>query len=235
MVIISHRGASGYAPENTLASMKMALEMGCEAMEFDVQLTKDNQMIVCHDFTVDRTTNGTGEVKDLTLAEIKSLDAGSWFSKEFAGERIPTLDEVLDLVPNDLLLHIEIKKTATDKRNIEKMLYDYLVRYNRLSTSLISSFNHSSVLEIKKLDNQLNIAIALEADLIEPLKYIEGNNLPIYSFHPCYDYVTADMIKQLHDHNIKVNCWTVNSKEVALSLKEMGVDSVFSNYPDLLK
>jgi glycerophosphoryl diester phosphodiesterase len=235
MFIIAHRGASGYAPENTLASINLAIEMGCDAIEFDVQLTSDEQLVVCHDFTVDRTTNGLGEIKNLTLVDIKKLDAGSWFSEKFAGEQIPTLEEVLNLVPNDLFLHIEIKKTSTDDRNIEKKLNDYLIKYNRISSSLISSFCHSSVRELKRYNSQVSIGMAVEADLIEPIKYIENNDLLLYSFHPCYDYVSPNMIKQFHEHNIKINCWTVNDKEVAIALKEMGVDSIFTNFPDILK
>ena len=95
MLIIAHRGASGYAPENTLASMELAIKLGCDAIELDIHLTKDQQIVVCHDFTVDRTTNGRGEIENLTLEDIKKLDAGSWFSDEFKGEKIPTLEEVI--------------------------------------------------------------------------------------------------------------------------------------------
>lgn len=235
MFIIAHRGASGYAPENTIASIEFAIKMGCEAIEFDVQLTKDNQMVVCHDFTVDRTTNGSGEIKNYTLAEIKKLDAGSWFSKEFAGERIPTLEELLNIIPNDIFLHIEIKRTSSDNRDIEKVLNDILVKHNRITTVLISSFNHYSIREIKRYNDQINIGMALEADLIEPIKYIKDNDIPLYSFHPCYEYVSSSMIQELHKNNIRVHCWTVNNKELATRLKEMGVDSIFTNYPDLLK
>lgn len=234
MLIIAHRGASGYAPENTLSSMELAISQGCDVIELDVHLTKDEQLIVCHDFTVDRTSNGTGEIKNLTLAEIKELDAGSWFSEQFIGERMPTLEEVLNFIPDTLFLNVEIKKNPTDNRELEKKLVDILVKYQRTGNTLVSSFNHLSIRKLKKLNDEIKIGVAIEADLIEPVKYLEQNDLSVYSYHPCYDYVYPEIVQQFHNHNIKVNCWTVNDKELAKQLEKMGVDSIITNFPDIL-
>ncbi len=235
MLIIAHRGAAGYAPENTLASVELAIKQGAKALEIDIHLTKDDHLVVSHDFSVDRTTNGEGDIENLTLDDIKKLDAGSWFSKEFAGEQIPTLEEIIQFIPDDLLLNIEIKKKPTEKREIEKKLNDILIKHNRITNTLVSSFNHQSVRKLKRMNNQIKIAIAIEADIIDPIKYIKDNELDIYSYHPCYDYVYPEMIQEFQEHNIKINAWTINDKEVAKQMQEMGVDSIITNYPDIIK
>lgn len=235
MIIIAHRGASAYAPENTLASFELALKQGCDAMELDIHLTKDEELIVCHDFTADRTSDGSGVIEELTLAEIKQFDAGSWFSSEFKDEKMPTLEEVINLIPDSLFLNVEIKKNLGDERNLEGILNDLLLKHNRIENTLVSSFNHYSLRELKRINKDIKIGLAIEAAIIDPLQYIRQSDLDIYSYHPCYDYVYPEMLKQLQDANIKVNSWTINDKALAEEQKELGVDGLITNHPDLLK
>ena len=118
MKVFAHRGASGYAPENTIVAIKKAIEMKADGIEIDIQLTKDGKIVVMHDWKVDRTTTGRGYVYELDYDYIKTLDAGQWFSKDFIGETVPTLEEVLDILPKDMMLNIEIKDTARKHSNI---------------------------------------------------------------------------------------------------------------------
>lgn len=233
MLIIAHRGASGYAPENTLASIELALKQNCKAVEIDVQLTKDNYLVVCHDWTVDKISNGHGEIKDLTISEIKCLDAGSWFSKKFKGEKIPILEEVLEILPRKVLLNIELKKKACDTRALESKVVTVLKKYNRIDTTLISSLNHITLKEIQGLDKRIKTGAAIDGNFIDPVGYLLRCNLRLNSYHPSIDYVSFEIIKQLHDHGIKVNCWTVNKKEEGKYLNTIGADGIMTNYPDI--
>ncbi len=120
MLIIGHRGASGYEPENTLAAFKKAMNMGCHGIELDVQMTKDGELVVIHDHTLDRTTTGTGYVAERELKELQLLDAGSWYGSQFEGNRIPTLDATFEIIPKGTLVNVEIKNELRDQRAIEK-------------------------------------------------------------------------------------------------------------------
>lgn len=120
MKIIAHRGSSGNAPENTAASMNMAVESGCDGIETDLQLTKDKKVVVFHDWNVNRTTDGTGNIKDLTFEELSKLDNGSWFDEKFKGERIIKLEELFDIVPEDITLNLELKSIGDDFRGLEE-------------------------------------------------------------------------------------------------------------------
>jgi glycerophosphoryl diester phosphodiesterase len=232
-LIIGHRGASGYAPENTMAAIKKAINMSCNGLELDVQLTKDQKVIVHHDWNVDRTTNGKGEIKDLTLDDIRKLDAGKWYSDEFIGEKVPTLEEVLLEVPENLFLNIEIKSKADDNRGIEKEVIELLNKYNRLENTVLSSFNHLCLERIRKINPEIKIGILFEAYLLDLFDYIK--KFKAYSIHPCNYYVSKELIDKAKDNNMKVFCWTVNDKSRAIELSEMGVDGIITNYPDLLK
>ncbi len=233
MLIIAHRGASGYAPENTLASIELALKQNCKAVEIDVQLTKDNYLVVCHDWKVDRISNGKGEIKDLTLSEIKSLDAGSWFSKKFAGEKIPILEEVLEILPKEVLLNIELKKKTSDTRDLESKVVAVLKKCHRIETVLISSLNHSTLKEIQRLDKRIETGVAVDGNIIDPLGYLLRCDLRPNSYHPSIDYISSEIVKQFHDRGIKVNCWTVNKKEEGKYLNTIGADGIMTNYPDI--
>lgn len=234
MFVIAHRGASGNAPENTIAAFKMALEQNCYGVEFDVQMTKDREIIVCHDYTVDRTTNGTGYIKDLTLKEIKELDAGSWFDKKFEGEKIPTLEEVLNIIPLGVLMNIEIKNLASERRDIEKKVIDLLIKHNRIEDALISSFDHLSLKTIREINKEVKIGILLYAYLIDPWGYIKKHNFDSYSIHPAEEYLDNNFIKKAHENGYKVYSYTVNDSKIAKNLKVMGIDAIFSNYTDII-
>ena len=149
-VIFAHRGASGEAPENTLAAFKLGLAQGCDAFELDVHLSKDGQIVVIHDGTIDRTTDGLGAVNEMTVEELKAFDAGSWFDEKYRGERIPLLEEVFDITPGHIIINIEIKGSYNGQ--LEPALIDLLKKRDRLDTVVISSFDWKSLRYIKELE-----------------------------------------------------------------------------------
>nr|WP_300003794.1 glycerophosphodiester phosphodiesterase [Tissierella sp.] len=235
MKIIAHRGASGSAPENTIAAMKLALKLGCDGIETDLQLTKDGRVVVFHDWSVERTTDGEGEIKDLTFEELSKLDNGSWFSDEFKGERIATLEELLDLVPENLVLNLELKSQAFDSRGLEEKVMEILNKKNRKKNIVISSFSHRSLERVRRLDKTIKLGILFEAYLIGLPEYIKNLDLDLWSVHPGVSHVDGELIDTIHKLDLLGYVWTVNDKKTAERLKEYGVDGIITNYPDLFK
>jgi glycerophosphoryl diester phosphodiesterase len=144
IMVIAHRGASGYAPENTVSAFKKAIMMKADMIEFDVHLTKDGKVVLMHDKTVDRTTDGKGKVKEMTLKELKKLDAGLWFDKKFKGEKIPTLEKVLKKFKGKILFNIEIKSEGTEEEIVR-----LIKKYKLEKDVMVSSFNHQFLKKIK--------------------------------------------------------------------------------------
>lgn len=230
MKILAHRGASGTAPENTISSFKKALADGCDGFEFDVQQTQDGKLVVFHDWTLERTTNGKGKLKDYTLSELKKLDAGSWFSNKFVGETIPTLEEVLDIIPDDKLVNIELKEEYSAERETEKKLLEIIKNYPKKNI-VVSSFSHNLLRNLKKLDDTVKIGLLFESSLVNLDKYIESLDFDIFSLHPSKNFLKESDIKLLKSKDIEINVWTVNTKEDYNFLKKMGVDAIITNYP----
>ena len=168
MKIFAHRGASGYAPENTLSAIKKAIEMKADGIEIDIQLTKDGKIVVIHDWKVDRTTTGRGFVYELDFDYIRSLDAGQWYTKDFIGEVVPTLEEVLDILPNDMMLNIEIKDTARKHSNIEEKMLEVLKKYpEKFDNIVVSSFHHDKIKRLQELEPKLKLALLTDSEFIE--------------------------------------------------------------------
>ena len=236
MKIFAHRGASGYAPENTLTAIKKAIEMKADGVEIDIQLTKDGKIVVIHDWKVDRTTTGRGFVYELNFGYIRSLDAGQWYTKDFIGEVVPTLEEVLDILPNDMMLNIEIKDTARKHSNIEEKMLEILKKYpEKFDNIIVSSFHHDKIKKLQKLEPKLKLALLTDSEFIEIEKYLSTNGLNSYSYHPEINLISKKDIEILHKNGIKVFVWTVNKEEDLDYLVKLGVDGVITNYPDIMK
>lgn len=235
MKVIAHRGASGYAPENTLAAFQKALDTNCDGIEFDVQMTKDGEIIVCHDYSVERTTNGKGYIKNLTLAEIKELDAGSWFDERFKGEKIPTLEEVFKIIPSGILMNIEIKNLALERRNIEQKVVDLILKYNRIDDVIISSFDHLSLKTVREINKDIRVGVLTYSYILDTVSYIKKHEFDAYSIHPSEEFLNQSLVKDAHDNGYKIFSYTVNDGEIAELFENMGVDAIFSNYPDILQ
>lgn len=227
--VIAHRGASGYAPENTMASFKKALELKAEMIELDVHLTKDGVAVIMHDGKTDRTTGVKGEIKEMTYEEIQKLDAGSWYSKDFAGEKVPTLQEVLEWASGKIQVNIEIKAPGC-----EKIVVDLINKYDMKNTVIVTSFDHTILKKIKDLDPEV-ITGALVGDVSneQQIKSIINLCKPD-AINPNYLYLNKTKVKYSHDLGLFVNPYTVND---VISMKQQikyGVEGIITNYPDVL-
>lgn len=230
----AHRGSLTEAPENTLLAMKKALEHGARGIELDVQLTKDKQLIVIHDHHFKRLNKHiTGRINEYTLAEIKDIDIGSQFSDEFAGETLATLDEVLELVPPDIVLNIEIKNIPLLHEGIEDILVDTLKNHLREDNVIISSFDHMALEKVQKRAPHLPIGLLFYYRFIRPWEYAKQTGLDVYSIHPNAVYLDKGFIDACHASGYKVFPFTVNREEDYRKLVDAGVDGVFSNNPDI--
>jgi len=229
--VIAHRGASGYAPENTLKAFERAMEFKVDGIELDVHLSSDGHLIVCHDEKIDRTTNGNGFIKDLTLKEIKKFDAGSWFDSDFAGEQIPTLQEVFELVKRKgLLLNIELKSGPIIYPDIEKKVIGLIEDYGYIDNTIISSFNHYSLVEVKKINRSIKTAPLYMAAIVEPWNY--AKKISADGIHPYFYNITPELVKECIKNGLFINPFTVDNPLYLDHLIACGTSGVITNYPD---
>lgn len=233
MEIIAHRGASGYAPENTRGSILKGLELGCDGFEVDVQLAACGEVVIFHDFTLERTTSGSGSLRDKKLHDLKKLDLGSWFSKEFKGEEIMTLEELLNIVPKNKILNIEIKVRYDEINKIEEKVIKILKKAGRIEGKvIISSFNHRIIKKINKLEPKLKTGLLLTAGVLDIENYIKINDLKIYSIHSYAEFTGREMVKKMNEIGVETYIWTVNNADEAKILKDFGVTGIITNFPD---
>jgi len=232
---IGHRGASGLAPANTLAAFRAALDLGIDGVELDAQRCRTGEVIVMHDLTVDQTTNGTGPVKSLSLAELKALDAGSWFDARFAGERVPTLAEVLDLIGDRLLVNVELKSFSPRTDGLEAEAIRLIRERGLERTVLISSFNPFALWRTRRLAPDLKLGLLYAHDL--PV-YLRKMWLAFLShpeaLHPDYTLVDEALVTRAHARGQQVNTWTVNEPAEMRRLIALGVDGIITDRPDVL-
>jgi glycerophosphoryl diester phosphodiesterase len=231
VLIIAHRGASGNAPENTLAAFRKAVALGATFIETDLQLSRDARFVAIHDATVNRTTNGQGVVHDMTLADLRKLDAGSWFGSEFAGERIPTLEEILEFSKkNDVVFYLEIKPGAA--WGGEHAVIGALRESGEIPRAVVISFDAAIVLSLRKIEPTLMTGLLYDGQIENPLeKAVEvgARQLAIRG-----DLVTPALIAQAKKKDLQVVCWTVNHPAHMRMLAAAGVDGIMSDYPDRL-
>lgn len=224
MLIIAHRGASGELPENTLPAFAAALEAGADMCELDVQLSRDGAAVVIHDDTVERTTNGTGAVSTMTLAEIRNLDAGVKFGAAFAGTRIPTLDEVLTLAHGRCALNIELKSPG-----VEREVCRLVRAHGRFNDTIVSSFDWNLLAAVRRLEPSLALGVLAETQ-IEPM-FEAALRLHAVSVNPRFDTVTPSMVERAHHAGLKLLVWTVDAIMDIKRLIALGVDGIMTNYP----
>lgn len=232
-LIMGHRGAMGHAPENTMASFRLAHEMGVEAVECDIHLTADGHLVVIHDDTVDRTTNGTGSVEALTLAEIEALDAGSSYDARFAGEKVPTLEALLSWGKAvGMPVIIEVKPTFQIETVIEKLV-ETVERLGVGEQIAVISFDHHIPLGIKKRQRNWVAGALYVGRMVDPVgvaRAAQANGVL-----PHFMYVTPDLIKTMHDERMWVGTWCPNSERELQHAIAMGADMIGTNYPDRLR
>jgi glycerophosphoryl diester phosphodiesterase len=231
-MIFGHRGASASAPENTLPSFELALSQGADAVELDVKLTADEQAVVIHDPTVDRTTDGTGRVNRLRLSEIKKLDAGKYFKPEFEGVRIPTLDEVFESVGKRILINVELTNYSSPGDNLIPIVA-YIVQRHQLDKDVFfSSFSGGNLRHMKVLLPDTPVAILCQGGF--PGFFARSSLLvktsPI-NIHPNLSDVNERLVKKEHDRNRRVHVWTVNKDTDILMLRDLDVDGLITDDP----
>lgn len=228
---IGHRGAAGHAPENTLSSFQKALELGADTLELDVHLSKDGELIVMHDPRVDRTTNGNGYIKDLTVEELKKLDTGKLF-EAYQGERIPLLQEVFDLLKGKASFVIEIKNGPIFYPGIEGKLVQLIEKNDLVDDVIVIAFYHPSLKRVKEFNPKIKTGILFVGAFIDPWAVAE--QVGADTLHPMYEYVTEEMVVEAHKRGYAVYPWTINEPAQQEQWHKYGVDGIISDYPDSL-
>lgn len=230
--VIAHRGASGHAPENTLAAFERAVQLGAGFIETDLHLTRDARFVAIHDSTLERTTNGTGLVHDFSLAELRELDAGKWFDREFMGERIPTLDEILEFSrAHDVVFYLEVKYDAA--WGMHHALVAALQNAQSAARSVVISFDASTVKAVHKLDASLMVGLLVEKPTLDLVK--KAVDIGARQLCPSATLITPELVRKAHEADLHVAAWTVNSAEEMRALITAGVDGIMTDFPDRLR
>jgi glycerophosphoryl diester phosphodiesterase len=227
---IAHRGASGRAPENTRAAFAAALDLGAEAIELDVQLSADGELVVIHDETLDRTTDGAGPVGDRSAAELAALDAGVWFAPEFAGERIPRLADVLAQVRDRVTLNVEIK-SARDLGVIEPKLAALVAAEHAAEWVVFSSFHSEGVRNMRAAAPWARLGVLCDEDP-RTRGLALANEVNAEMLIPGRRWLDARIVEEAHVRGLDVWVWTVNEPGEMRRLIALGVDALFSDYPE---
>ena len=229
-VILGHRGASGYAPENTLEAFSLAMDMGANGFELDVHLSKDGELVIMHDETVDRTTNGSGQIQSFTLKELKALDASNGMPG-FEGVKIPTLEELYDLIRNTRhVVNLEIKTDQIVYPGIVEKVLKLEQKMGMEGRILYSSFNHYTLMELRKVKPDVKFGILYSDGLFEPWKYAES--IGAAYIHPHWrTLLYPGLIEGSLAAGIGINTWTVNDEEI-MELCLRNDIGIITNFPD---
>jgi glycerophosphoryl diester phosphodiesterase len=236
IVVWGHRGAKAYAPMNTLPSFQLALDQGAQGIELDVHRSKDGYPVILHDFTVNSTTNGEGRITDMTLAEIKALDAGSYFGEAYKGVQIPTLNEVFELVGQRMIVNVEIKSESMDTDGVEQLVADCIQRHSMEQHVVVSSFNALTLKRFRQVMPQIPLGYLHQTGYESPGYGTESAILreDCEAWHPNHYMVDESYMQQAKALNKRVNVWTVNDPQRARELRDLGVDSLITDAPDVI-
>lgn len=228
----AHRGFSGKYPENTMLAFKKAIEAGADGIELDVQLTKDGEIVIIHDETIDRTTDGKGLVADYSYEELCSFDASFIYHGQMGFNKIPTLREYMELVKDkNIITNIELKTGILEYLGIEEKVWNLIQEYKVEDKVIISSFNHYSVLRMKNIAPNLKYGLLSETWLINAGKYT--HELGIQCYHPVHYNLVPEVIDEIKKYGIEINTYTVNKEKDMRYLIEKGIDIIIGNFPDL--
>lgn len=228
--VFGHRGAMGYAPENTMASFRRAVELGVDAIELDVHLTADDRVVVIHDHFLERTTTGSGLVRERTLAEIEALDAGGHFGPEFVGERVPTLDETLAWMRGRCVVDVEIKGGPAPYPGIAERVVDALERHDMLESAIVISFDHPTARRVKALAPGLATGVLYSCRPVDAVALARAAGAD--ALLPHWSYCAAEDVERAHADGLSVHPWATSEPTEIAALLRIGVDSVASNHPD---
>ena len=233
IINIAHRGASEYAPENTMAAFNKAIESGADYIECDVHLSKDNELVIIHDEKLNRTTNGSGYVNNFTLQELRKLDAGSKFHPSFAGERIITLEELLEAHVNEVGIIIDIKNPHK-YLGIEERIAETLNQYDHANI-IIQSNDINSIKEIHRLHPNVPVGVLVSRSQ-HPLSEKQLDEIATFATYINYNikYLNANIVAEIHKRDKKVMAWTIREKRSLNKALDLGVDGIITGYTDWL-
>lgn len=230
--IFAHRGASAYAPENTMEAFKLAIKQNADGIEIDVHLTKDNRVVVIHDETIDRVSNGKGFVRDYTLEELRQFSYNYNFA-QYENVKIPTLEDVLKLIkPTNLILNIELKTNLLWYENIEEIVLSIVNKFEMQDRIIYSSFNHYSIQKIKELSSTANVAYLFSDVILDMVKYAKESG--VNALHPClYNLKMSNFFDKYKKNNLTLRVWTVDDEKYMKELFKENIDSIITNKPDV--
>ena len=236
--IIAHRGACKAAPQNTIPAFVRAIEMGADGIENDVHLTKDGAIVICHNYEIDETSDGSGLIADYTLEELKAFDFGSYFSEEFRGVRIPTLDEFLDVAGPLKVMNVEIKPPKQKGSAIVRKTIEAVKERGMLDKLLISSFDEEVLREAKAIDRNVKTGFLYSVnspniDAIAPDPFRYALDLGADALHPLCFFPNEEYVARAHENHLAVNPWTVDYEEGMTAMRSWGCDGIITDVPDL--
>ena len=234
-LVFAHRGASAYAPENTITAFELAAEMGAVGIEFDVQITRDRQLIIHHDRELGRTEDASGPLSDWDFADLRAMDVGSWFGSEFIGVQMPTPVEVVEAVGGRLLMNFELINDSPELNGVGPLLVDFFQRMNLFEQAMISSFNPLALWEVRRLEPRITLGALWSTDA----PYFTqtpawDKRIHPEALHPNHALISPELVAEAHARGRRVHTWTVNDEATARRLQAMGVDMVMGDYPDIL-
>lgn len=231
-ILFAHRGDLAHAPENTLPSFQQAIDKGADGVELDAKLTADGHVIVIHDTTVDRTTDGKGKIPSFTLEAIRKLDAGKWFNEKFAGTKVPMLEEVFALIGRDKMINIELTNYATPRDGLVTKVCELIKRHNNQDQILFSSFFPANLKVAEQTLPQIPRALLAMPGFVGLWSRSFGFTFGEYqALHPHISSASREQVQRAHRLNRRVHVWTANTPEEVDRLKEWGVDGIFTDDP----
>lgn len=241
--IIAHRGANFFAPQNTIPAFEKAVELSADGFETDIHLTKDGIPVLCHNYTIDATSDAKGNISDYTYEELLKFDFGGYFSSAYAGTKIPTVDEFLELFKKaDLdILNIEIKSPKDPKEfNIVEATIDLAKEHGLFDKLLISSFNSELLVRAKDYDAECKTGFLYAPTkkwsipaILDPIGFAQS--IKADALHPYELFVTREYVERAHANGIMVNPWTIDKVKTIDKLLDYGVDGIITNHPDLVR
>ncbi|MBO3287236.1 glycerophosphodiester phosphodiesterase [Paenibacillus sp. FSL M8-0228] len=234
VINFAHRGASGVCPENTMAAFRHALELGATGIETDVQRTQDGHLVLIHDESLERTTGCSLDVRDITLEELNKLDAGGWFGEKFRGERVPMLDELLELAQSssNTIINLELKNSIYLYPGMEEEVIAAVKRFGLEQQVIISSFNHESLALCAQLAPEIKTGALYIEIMVRPSEY--ATQFGVTALHAYKQVVTPEAVSEALALGVVYHPWTVNEPEEMKRLLEAGVNGIITDYPDRL-
>lgn len=238
-LVLAHRGANKVAPQNTLPAFKKAIDFNADGLETDVHLSSDGYIVICHNYTVDETSTGSGLICEKPLSELKGYDFGSYFSDDFKGVTLPTLPELLDLTKDMTLINIEIKPPKKDCDLVKKVV-ETIHQYGIVENSIVSCFDPECIRQVKEIDSNVKTGLLYEDDdlgreimAFDVAKYCQQLNAN--AAHPHRKLIKENEVVELHNLGMTVNPWTVNKEEEIIRFTNWGCDALISDVPDYVR